>query len=86
MPADGSACAAPFAGVIVTRGTAAALVLVSGPAWAAALAWLVPCPPLVQPAASRASAATAAVPADRLSRLPAAPPPRRVVMVRTALT
>jgi hypothetical protein len=36
MPADGSACAAPFAGVIVTRGIAAALVvapvLASGPA------------------------------------------------------
>jgi hypothetical protein len=50
------------------------------PERAAALAWLVLCPPPEHPAASSASAASAANPAGLVARRP------RVVIIRTALT
>ena len=78
MPAAGSASWAPFAGVIVTRGPAAAPALAPDvpPAWAAGLAWPVPCPPPVHPVASRASAATTARPVIFRTDLTSAHVPR----------
>jgi hypothetical protein len=84
---------APFAGVIVTRGAATApLDVVPAPlpavaVWFAALTWVVPGPPPEHPAATSASAVTAATPATRrmvivsAARIPA-PFPRTTFCIR----
>src|SRR5579872_2239072 len=95
MPADGSASLAPLAGVIVTRGAARCpevvparpgLPLAAAPVRAAALAWLVPCPPPEHPVASSARAATAARPRVifRTALTSAPVPHRRVLYTRRA--
>jgi hypothetical protein len=91
IPADGSACLAPFAGVIVTRGAATpapdVAPLPAAAVWPAALTWVVPCPPPEHPAATSASTVTAATPATRrpvivpAARIPA-PFPRTTFCIR----
>ena len=94
IPADGSACLASFAGVIVTRGAAAPpLNVVPAPlpaaaVWPAALTWVVPCPPPEHPVATSASTVTAVTPATRrmvivpTARIPA-PLPRTTFVYAT---